>query len=281
LPQPVETTAILYQLCTECPYTHSRNGQKAVWIRHLKELKKKGLCVDIPLSGRGGSAGSFKTLVKWCNEICKKRVAFRAKERKQSGLATIEPPTVLDTIAGMWNDYKVATDVQSRQSAAQASIIREAATSTNASLMARGIRIQAQRDAAHRARPPADPNDPYAPRGEEDQQSQQPPQTPQTPQPPSAAIPNRSTNAHEVRELLRRSASGFSQGEIAQIVSNISQQIVSINRTEPPQTPQPQPPQPAARGVRERLQELRELYEDGEITAEELTVARRDILRSS
>jgi hypothetical protein len=285
LPQPVETTAILYQLCTECPYTHSRNGQKAIWIHHLKELKKKGLCVDIPLSGRGGSGGSFKTLVKWCNEICKKRVAFRAKERKQSGLATIEPPTVLDTIAGMWNDYKIATDVQSRQSAAQASIIREAATSTNASLMARAARIQAQRDSAHRARPPADPNDPYAPRGEEDQQSQQPPQTPQTPQIPSAAIPNRSTNAHEVRELLRRSASGVSQGEIAQIVSNISQQIVSITRTEPPQTPQPQPQpqpsQPATRGVRERLNELKELYEDGEITAEELTVARRDILRLS
>ena len=139
--------------------------------------------------------------------------------------------------------------------------------------------MQAQRDAAYRSRPPADPdsNDPSVPRGEEDQQ---PPLTPQT---PSATIPNRSTNAHEVRELLRRSASGISQGEIASIVFHISHNVcTNVNNVNlPPQTPQPQPPQPAARGIRERLAELRELYEEGVITAEIFAECQRDIICSS
>jgi hypothetical protein len=79
--------------------------------------------------------------------------------------------------------------------------------------------------------------------------------------------------------MLRRQNLSSSQGDIAQIISNISQQIVSIQQT--PQTPaQPQPPQPAARTIRERLRELTELHDDGEITAEELAAARRDILRN-
>ena len=227
------------------------------------------------MGGRSGPSGNYKTLVKWCHEICKKRVTFRTKERKQSGTATILPPTVLDTVADMWSSYKVATDLQSRQSAAQAAIIRDAATSTNPSLLARRDVIQAQRDARHRVRPPTDPNASNA--GAE--QGSAPPLTHQSPQTPSTAIPNRSTHAHEVREMLRRQNSSSSQGDIAQIISSISQQIVSIQQT--PQTPaQPQPPQPAARTIRERLRELTELHDDGEITAEELAAARRDILRN-
>jgi hypothetical protein len=47
-PGPAEQNAILYQLCSDVPYTHSRNGQKPCWIRHLTALKQHGLCTAIP-----------------------------------------------------------------------------------------------------------------------------------------------------------------------------------------------------------------------------------------
>jgi hypothetical protein len=52
----------------------------------------QGWCVGI-------ARNYYRTLVKWANNVCKKRIAFRLKEKK-SGVAEISPPTVLDTVAG-------------------------------------------------------------------------------------------------------------------------------------------------------------------------------------
>lgn len=101
-PGPVEANCIFYQLCTEVPWTYSRNSMKPCWIRHLKALKRANLCIEIPMKG-------YKTLIKWTTDMCKKRVAFRAKEKRTSGLATIAPPAVIDTVADYWTSYKVAT----------------------------------------------------------------------------------------------------------------------------------------------------------------------------
>ena len=45
-------------------------------------------------------AGSYKTLVKWANSQCKARIAFRAKEKRTSGLATVQAPAPIDSLAG-------------------------------------------------------------------------------------------------------------------------------------------------------------------------------------
>ena len=99
-PGPAESNAILYQLCTDIPYSHSRNGQKSVWNRHLTALKDAGHCLVIPLR-------SYKTLVKWTNDVSKARSVFRAKEKRTSGLATIAPAAVIDTVADYWKANKV------------------------------------------------------------------------------------------------------------------------------------------------------------------------------
>jgi hypothetical protein len=275
-PGPVETAAIVFQLCTDIPYTYSRNEQKRVWIKHLNELKQKGLCIEIPTSRSSG----FRTLVKWCNGICKKRVAFCLKERKQSGLAKIEPPTAIDTVVDTWNQYKVAKDLKSRQSAAQACIIRssEAATSNNESLIAMVARagcIQAARDAAHQASPLA-PFDSIQAQGQN---------VAQLPQIPSATIPKqvsyRSMDAHQEQQQLASASSGvdnLSTGDISQIVAR----IVNIRNMsmQPPEPRQSLHTAGRARGVRERLRELIELLEDEEISEEEYARARMDILIS-
>ena len=53
-----------------------------------------------------------------------------------------------------WQAFKIATDLQSESSTLQAQIIREAALTTNTTLISRGQALQAARDAAHRARTP-------------------------------------------------------------------------------------------------------------------------------
>ena len=93
LPGPAESDAILHRLCQDVPYTHSRNGQKPCWQRHLQGLKSIGLCQSL-------SVRAYKTLAKWANDKCKKRIAFRAREKRQSGLATIEPPQIIDCLSG-------------------------------------------------------------------------------------------------------------------------------------------------------------------------------------
>lgn len=94
------------------PYTYSRLSQKPCWKNHLKALKEKvrtsvtsnsyrlvtfafaqGHCLGIRKDG-------YRTLVRWCNAICKKRIAFRLKEKSDSGRAAVEPPTATDTVAG-------------------------------------------------------------------------------------------------------------------------------------------------------------------------------------
>jgi hypothetical protein len=268
-PGPVDKNAILSQLGTDIPYTYSRHKQKRVWISHLNVLKQKGLCIEISTS----RLSAYKTLVRWCNGICKKHVDFCLKERKQSGLATIEPPTAMDAVADAWNEYKIATDLKSRQSDMQACIIREAATSTNASLIAivakAADRIQAARDDAHQASPLA-PFDSIQAQGHD---------VAQLPQISSAAISNKSTDAHQERQQLASASSGvknLSTGDISQIVArNVNIQHISN---------QPLQPAGSARGVktffgvRERLRELTELLEDEEISAEEYARARMNIL---
>jgi hypothetical protein len=59
-------------------------------------LKARGHCLGIPRN-------AYRTLVKWTNGICKKRIAFRLKEKSQSGRAEIQPPTAVDTVAGKYS----------------------------------------------------------------------------------------------------------------------------------------------------------------------------------
>lgn len=136
---------ISYLIGTDVPYTHSRNGQKFVWRRHFDSLKQMGL-----LRGVSG----FKTLLKWANAACKERVAFRAKEKRTSGLASVAEPAVIDTLSGYWHAHKVSQDLMSEASHLHAEIVREASTTTNASLAARAAVLQEARNAAHRARLP-------------------------------------------------------------------------------------------------------------------------------
>ena len=98
------------QISTDIPYTHTRNGQKPAWIKHLRTLKAHHHCVSVT---------SYKTLAKWTNDKCKKCHASRARERSTSGLGTVAPITVLDNITEMWHAHKVSSDLMSEASLQQ------------------------------------------------------------------------------------------------------------------------------------------------------------------
>ncbi len=95
------------------------------------------------------------------------------------------------------------------------------------------------------------------------------------------AIPNRSTNAHNVREMLvsMRDSTNITTSDINAIVHQMH--LHTGSSTVPPVTSTaPVPPVVVAKTKIERLRELRELLECGEITQLEYDLARADILRS-
>jgi hypothetical protein len=155
---------------------------------------------------------------------------------------------------------QVASDLLCEASAAQAAIIREAATTANPSLAARAAALQEARDAAHRARPPrADGGAARArmtsPEAQENSQN-----------------PNRSTNAHQVRELLSSVATSMavvSQSEISSIVQSINVSNPAVSQAASA---------PALRSKRERLAELAALLADGIISEMEHSEGRAKII---
>jgi hypothetical protein len=291
-PGPAESNAIYFQLCTDIPYTHSRTGQKPTWVRHLLSLKRQGLCLGI-------APNSYKTLVKWVNVQCKKWFSFRAKEKRTSGTAAIMAPQVIDTVTHYWHANKISTDLMCEASLHHAQVIREAATTTNTSLISRASAIQRGRDASHRARTPRVLS---AIDGEGDEHSDSNQSARGTfLSPPSNHLrrqqhPNSSTHAHEVREiLLQMNSPLISQADVNQAAAIVQQNIIAnstvINgtSTQPPVSSAAAPPPPPVLPVAavapsasktERLRELAIMLETEIITQEEYASARLAIIRS-
>lgn len=258
---------------TDVPFTHSRTGQKRIWIKHLHALKAKGLCAGV-------SSKAYKTLAKWTNQNCKKNVAFRNKEKRQSGLAQVLPAQSIDTVSELWHAFKISSDLASDASFIQAEIIREAATVSNPTLQARAAAIQCARHAIHRAQPPRVSGNAAGATGEESDDAIDP-----VPAPPRSFLSprsetrqpaaNRSTTAQQVREMLAASAnSQITQSELAHVVG-----IMHSFNNAPPASPfMPAIAAPASK--LERLRELQQLLTEGIVTQDESDQARQAILRS-
>ena len=180
----------------------------------------------------------------------------------------------------MWLKLKISTDLLSDASYAQAAIIREAATTSNPSLMARGEVIRNTRARAHSARPPH-----VQPRLNSDDDTALDPadrtsERPETPRSQSSLAstalfspgnaPNRSTTAQTVRNLLHTASLPMGTSEIEQIIQ--SMQRVSAA--------QPGTPASAPLMIRkqERLAELSDFLADGIINETEYRDARMAIL---
>jgi hypothetical protein len=239
----------------------------------LHALKAKGLCAGV-------SAKAYKTLCKWTNQNCKKNVAFRNKEKRQSGLAQVLPAQSIDTVSELWHAFKISSDLQSDASFLQAEIIREAATVSDPALLARAAAIQSARHAMHRAQPPRVSGSAAGAAGEEsDDDIDAVPAPPRSFLSPgsgtSQPAANRSTTAQQVREMLAASASSqISQSELAHVVG-----IVHSFNNAPPASPS-MPANTAPASKFERLRELQQLLTDKIITQDEYDQARQAILRS-
>jgi len=211
---------------------------------------------------------------------------MRAREKRQSGLGTLARPTVLDTLAEHWMSNKVSCDLMSEASQAQARIIREAATTNNQNVEIRAEAIQAARDLSHRARPPIvaqlDHDDTGSLDGLGDRSTPRSNDSRRGCAAFSPILPNRSTNAHRIREMLNSaSATAVSSSEVSAIVHAISAAAsAASNRVEPVvASPVVASPLVPTRTKSERLVELQRLLADGLITQDEYATARASILR--
>lgn len=201
-----------------------------------------------------------------------------------------------------WQAFKIATDLQSEPSTLQAQIIREAALTTNTTLISRGQALQAARDAAHRARTPTVDRAPRTPlsaaaqtpvtqtvgRAAETEtelaNEGRPDLTPDesrgavlSPVTPGVALPNRSTNAHNAREILgtMRDSTMISTHEINVIVDQMHLRTGTPSAATPPTQSVP-----VVQSKLERLRELRELLDSEVITQSEYDEGRTHIIRS-
>ena len=189
-----------------------------------------------------------------------------------------------------WQQYKVATSLQSEASLQQAEIIREAATSSNTTLAARAVAIQRAREAQHRARTPRvnagtgeEQEHPEEVSDEDRESFMSPPASPNIRTPRTQDVPNRSTTAQHVRELLAEASHPIvSSAELAH-VAGLLQQVGGVgmvgNNNHIIQAP-PSGPSYLHQTKAERLSELQSLFEDGRINAEELATGRAAIIRS-
>ena len=208
-------------------------------------------------------------------------------------MAQIAPPQPIDTLMHFWQQYKVATSLQSEASLQQAEIIREAATTSNTTLVARAAVIQRAREAQHRARTPrvnagtGEEQEHPEEVSDEDRESFMSPPASANTSTPSANIrtprtqdvPNRSTTAQHVRELLAEASNpNVSNAEITQ-VAGLLQQVGVIGNNHIIHAP-PSGPSYLPQTKTERLRELQSLFEEGTINAEELATGRAAIIRS-
>ncbi len=193
-----------------------------------------------------------------------------------------------------WQQYKVATSLQSEASFQQAEIIREAATTSNTTLASRAAVIQSAREAQHRARTPrvnagtGEEQEHPEEASDEDRESFMSPPASANIRTPSANIrtprtqdvPNRSTTAQHVRELLAEASNPIvSSAELTQVAGLLHQVGFNTNNNQIIQAP-PSGPSYLNQTKAERLSELQSLFEEGAINAEELATGRAAIIRS-
>ena len=168
----------------------------------------------------------------------------------------------------------------SEASQAQARIIREAATTNNQNVEIRAEAIQAARDLSHRARPPIvaqlDHDDTGSLDGLGDRSTPRSNDSRRGCAAFSPILPNRSTNAHQIREMLNSaSATAVSSSEVSAIVHAISAAASAASNRVEPVVASPLVP---TRTKSERLVELQRLLADDLITQDEYTTARASIL---
>jgi hypothetical protein len=113
------------------PWLHSRNGQKAIWRKHLGNLQENGHCMELK-----GHKDSLKTFIAWAAATCKARRAFRLAESRKSGKAFIKLDNV-DDVAERW-ELKVFGDIESAAlQGEKAEMMRDAMCTTASSLDAK------------------------------------------------------------------------------------------------------------------------------------------------
>ena len=251
-------------------------------------MRTSGLCLGIASNG-------YKTLVQWVNAQCKTWIAFRSKEKRTSGTSAILPPQVLDTVAHYWHAYKISSDLQCEASLQHAQIIREAATTSNTSLLARSSAIQRGRNASHRARTPrvisaiGAGNEENVDSDMTDDRPRGMFLSPTSNHPRRQQHPNSSTLAHEVRGIiLQMNSPQMNQADVNQAAAIVQQNLIAnstvINTTAtqvPISAAAPVlPAAVAAHSKTERLRELQIMLENEIITQEEYERARFEIIRS-
>ena len=125
------TNTIFWQIASDVLWLHSRNGQKAIWRKHLENLQENGHCLELK-----GHKDSLKTFIAWAAVTCKARRTSRLAESRKRGKAFIKLDNV-DDVAERW-EMKVFGDAEmAALHGEKAEIMRDAMCSTASSLDAK------------------------------------------------------------------------------------------------------------------------------------------------
>ena len=134
-----ETVTIFMQLSSNVPWLHTRKGQKAIWMYHLKELQAHGHAMELV-----GHKDAGKTFAAWAAHICKTRRMVRLAEAKKSGVAEIGNDAV-DDVAHRWEIKVCGEAALSSNNQERAAMMRDLATSTGVQLAVKAQQIDESR----------------------------------------------------------------------------------------------------------------------------------------
>jgi hypothetical protein len=130
-----ETNTIFWQISSNVPWLHSRNGQKAIWRHHLSELHNNGHATEL-ISHKD----ALKTFISWAAAICKARRTFRLAQARTSGIGAITLDYV-DDVSERW-ELKVLGDSDlAAIQGEKAVMMRDAMCSTAGSLDAKTAKL--------------------------------------------------------------------------------------------------------------------------------------------
>jgi hypothetical protein len=134
-----ETNTIFWQLSSDVPWLHSRNGQKAIWRYHLSQLHKEGHALELV-----AHKDALKTFIAWAAAICKARRTFRLAEARKSGIGHMTLDYV-DDVSERW-ELKVLGDSDlAAMQGEKAGMMRDVMCTTAGSLDAKSASILAIR----------------------------------------------------------------------------------------------------------------------------------------
>ena len=130
------TDTIFWQLASQIPWLHTRNGQKTIWRMHLSELQSKGHALELQ-----HHKDALKTFIAWAANICKQRRSFRLQESRTSGLGTAMTLDNVDDVVERWDQKLVDDGDVAACHQEKADIMRDAMCNTAQHLDAKTAKI--------------------------------------------------------------------------------------------------------------------------------------------